>query len=182
MNRLPKDFFCSSKEPLYQSTNSCMYLGSYHNKKAILKLFPQEFPSEATQLSYQRDHNIGSLLYEKYPEQFCQPLKIVQEPNLLYEIKTYEGVSLDIHTKQEKMSLENFLDAAIKICQGIQCLHQQNIIHCDLKPHNILKNENGKFTIIDFESSYLVSLKNPKISKVQKGVNLFNFMKEHICI
>jgi serine/threonine protein kinase len=183
VNKIPKEFVTTSNEPFYRSTNSAMFLGTFEKKKAILKLYPQDLPSENVQLSYQRDHNIGSLVFERNPDFFCQPLKIVHQPNLLYEIKTYEGVSLETKIKDEKtMKVVDFLNSAIQICQGLQCLHEQNVIHCDLKPHNILQNENGKCTIIDFESSYLVSLKNPKVAKAQKGFQnfIFYFAKEPI--
>jgi serine/threonine protein kinase len=172
----PKDFQLIQSDPFYTSNNSKLYLGIFKNTKAVLKLYPQEFPSEMVKRSYERDHNISSLLFEKYPENFCEPLDFHTETNKLYEIKTYEGTSLFNQLKGggKQMKTETFLKIAIDICQGLQCIHEQNIIHCDLKPHNILKNEKDKCIIIDFESSFLVSLKNSKVSNAQKGF-FFNF-------
>jgi serine/threonine protein kinase len=94
------------------------------------------------------------------------------ETNKLYEIKSYGGTSLfNLLKGGKQMETEKFLKLSIDICQGLQNIHEQNIIHCDVKPHNILKNDKDKCFIIDFESSFLVSLKNPKVANAQKGFN-----------
>jgi serine/threonine protein kinase len=180
-NNLPLEFSLVKKDPIYESTNSYMYLGTFNGAPSVLKFFPQEFPSETVVRCYQRDHNIGSLLYEAYPDYFCRPLKFVHETNQLYAIKSFGGESLEKTIKEGHLSTENFLKVAIDICQGLQYTHEQNIIHCDVKPHNILIN-NDKCMIIDFESSFLVSLKNSKVSNAQKGFSFSTHnLKELFC-
>ena len=36
------------------------------------------------------------------------------------------------------------------VCQGLKYAHSQDIIHCDLKPGNIMINENGVAKVMDF--------------------------------
>ncbi|GAV29951.1 hypothetical protein PMKS-003457 [Pichia membranifaciens] len=63
----------------------------------------------------------------------------------LYEsiqINSYTGFSLNLVRKFTK-----------EILQGIAYLHSKNIIHCDLKPENIMISGDGIIKIIDFGSS-----------------------------
>eukprot|EP01080_Neovahlkampfia_damariscottae_P012715 gene12715-6913_t len=155
---------------IHQSENSHVFKGEFKEKEAILKHFPFAYPSEAVQLSYQQDHHIGQLLHEKYPGNFSEPLEFVHEPNMLYLIKSYEGSSLSEYINDHgRMDIKTFIITAIEICQNLHLIHEQNIVHCDIKPQNILYNEKtNKMVVIDFESSFLVSLKNPTVPKAER--------------
>jgi serine/threonine protein kinase len=173
--KIPTDFTLSQIDAIYQSKNSHIYSGFFENKKAVLKIFPDEYPAESIQHSYQRDYNIGALLYEKYPDHYSQPLKFIQEPNKLIVIKTHEGVSLSEELENvNRFDVESFLEIAIQICENVQHIHEENILHCDLKPHNILWNKK-RCTVIDFESSFLVSLKNSQVPNALRGKTVFYF-------
>jgi len=170
---VPTGFILSKNTPLiHSSQNSHVYQGTFGNKEAILKMYPFQYPSEYVQISYQQDHHVGSLLYDSYPGSFSEPLEFVHEPNKLYLIKRYEGTSLSHHLEESgKMNVDQFLTTAIEICQNLHLIHEQNIVHCDIKPQNILHNDKmDKTIIIDFESSFIVSLKNSTVPKAQRGL------------
>ena len=172
---LPSEFKAWKNEPIHKSNNSHVYSGKVGEEEAILKIFPFKFPSEETIRSYQKDFEITSILYEKYPKYFSKPIKFGQETNELYTIKTEIGISLDKYISKKKkgenyLDVEEFLKLGSKICEVVHFIHEQNIIHCDLKPQNILFDEKRNLiSIIDFESSFLVSLKNPEIKNVERG-------------
>ena len=172
----PSDFILTKTDPIHQTANSKVFLGTYEGKEAITKVFPLEFPSESIQRSYQKDHHVSSLLYEKYPDNFSEPLKFFNNQNKLFVIKTFEGISFSkLIEEQKKMDLKTFLRLAISVCENLQLIHQQNVIHCDIKPQNILYNKkNEKIIIIDSESSFLVSLKNPKVPYAERGKSKSN--------
>ena len=44
-----------------------------------------------------------------------------------------------------------------KIAEKLAILHQHHIVHCDLKPDNILIDTNGNVSIIDFTHSYMTA-------------------------
>lgn len=60
----------------------------------------------------------------------------------LYLILEYADTDLSQHMKEDK-------NIFIQICEGVNYLHQQSIIHCDLKPQNILL-VNNVVKIADF--------------------------------
>ena len=42
------------------------------------------------------------------------------------------------------------LEIAIQMCEALEVAHRNNIIHCDIKPHNILITRDGKVKVTDF--------------------------------
>jgi tetratricopeptide (TPR) repeat protein/predicted Ser/Thr protein kinase len=46
--------------------------------------------------------------------------------------------------------IDKVLDYSRQICMGLQAAHRKGIIHLDLKPHNILVDQEGKVYIVDF--------------------------------
>eukprot|EP01080_Neovahlkampfia_damariscottae_P002106 gene2106-1973_t len=179
--KVPSEFKLTSKDAIHKSANSHVFRGTYEGKEAILKVFPFDYPPESVQLAYQKDHNVSSLLYEKYPNDFAQPLNFTNEPNNLYVAKSFEGFSLAQYLKEnKKMNVEKFLNTAISVCYKLHLAHEQNVVHCDIKPQNILQSEEKQSTfIIDFESSFLVSLKNPKVPKTDRALKSKEELIEH---
>eukprot|EP01080_Neovahlkampfia_damariscottae_P007342 gene7342-11660_t len=172
MENLPLDFKLRNNGIIHTTENSHVYLGEYNNENVVLKMFPSKFPPEDVVRSYQKDYQINALLYSKHPDDFSKPIKFKNEENQLYSVKSELGVSLQQyqeHTNQ--FNVKEFLQLAIKICQSLHYIHQENVLHCDVKPQNILyEKETDRCSIIDFESSFLVSLKNPSISKNERGL------------
>ncbi|XYI03928.1 AAA family ATPase [Sorangium sp. So ce1128] len=65
-------------------------------------------------------------------------------------LEDFGGESLD-HFMDAPMSIERFLDLAVRIVAGVAELHQRDIIHKDLKPQNILVNAaTGQVKLADF--------------------------------
>ena len=62
-----------------------------------------------------------------------------------------DGVSLqDLIIKTKGLSLKNSLIVLKQLCGALQYLHESSIVHCDLKPGNILIDQIGQIHIIDF--------------------------------
>lgn len=62
-----------------------------------------------------------------------------------------EGQTLkDIIKARAPLPLEQILDISRQICAGIAEAHSRNIVHKDIKPHNILIDKNGIVKVTDF--------------------------------
>ncbi|MGC9349536.1 MAG: Stk1 family PASTA domain-containing Ser/Thr kinase, partial [Anaerolineae bacterium] len=48
------------------------------------------------------------------------------------------------------LTVPHALSLARQICSGVSLAHQNGIVHCDLKPQNILVTEDGKIKVADF--------------------------------
>jgi len=51
---------------------------------------------------------------------------------------------------EERFGLFKLLGCFVEICQGITFAHDHGVLHCDLKPSNIIVGEYGETTIVDW--------------------------------
>lgn len=52
--------------------------------------------------------------------------------------------------QRDNPSLDDRIRAALEIARGIEVIHQHGILHCDLKPQNILHTSDARLVITDF--------------------------------
>ncbi|MHC4150206.1 MAG: protein kinase domain-containing protein, partial [Planctomycetota bacterium] len=62
----------------------------------------------------------------------------------------YEGESLKERIERGPMALDEALDIAVQVAQGISRAHEENIVHRDIKPANIIITNRGEVKIVDF--------------------------------
>ena len=68
-----------------------------------------------------------------------------------------DGITLKRFMEQNKLSVINALDIAIRVAEGLRHAHMRNIVHCDIKPLNILIDKNLNPKIADFGIAKMVS-------------------------
>jgi hypothetical protein len=61
-----------------------------------------------------------------------------------------EGLPLHRYVWEKGLSLEETLALFIRVCDAVNYAHQRGVIHCDLKPSNILVANDGSPRILDF--------------------------------
>ena len=74
------------------------------------------------------------------------------EENLRYIAMRYiEGINLAEQIDKEKtLSIDMTLDYARQICRALKYAHERDIVHRDIKPQNILIQNDGKLFVTDF--------------------------------
>ena len=68
-----------------------------------------------------------------------------------------EGIPIDQYCEQNQLTLKQSLVLFIKVCKAIQYAHQNLVVHCDIKPENILVNQDGEPKVMDFGISHLLN-------------------------
>ncbi|WP_046007231.1 serine/threonine-protein kinase [Pseudoalteromonas rubra] len=66
------------------------------------------------------------------------------------------GQPLNVITQSRLLTLEEKLQIATDICKGLAYAHQQGVLHCDLKPGNILLSHVNDVKVTDFGISQLL--------------------------
>jgi serine/threonine protein kinase len=152
---------------IFQSPSSIIFetTNLQRNKKVLIKSPSKKYPSPKIIQNMKNEFQHGKMLSELYPKNFVNVYEFIETDSNVYLVSEREGVSLDeILKKKQKFELEEFLKLAVDITSSIECIHNVNMIHLDVKPSNIIVTPEGKFKIIDFGLSVLVSKKNPSIT------------------
>jgi serine/threonine protein kinase len=140
---------------------------SHCQHPVIIKILKQDYPSPQELVKYKQEyeitHNLNlvgaikSFDLEKY------------QNTLLITFEDFGGESLDClfnaaTDRQLPLSIELFLEIAIKVADGLAQVHSLHIIHKDLNPANIVFNPaTGQLKLIDFGISTVLSRENPTI-------------------
>lgn len=76
------------------------------------------------------------------------------QPYLVMEY--VRGEALDVYCTRQQLDLRQRLQLFLKVCSAVQAAHARLVLHCDLKPSNILVREDGELVLLDFGVSRLL--------------------------
>ncbi len=83
---------------------------------------------------------------------------VVSEGDVQYIIMEYvDGITLKEYLKEHKLPLNAVLEIAVRLADALQHAHSRNIIHCDIKPQNILIDKYLNPKITDFGIAKMIS-------------------------
>lgn len=81
-----------------------------------------------------------------------------QDEDVHYIVMEYiSGETLKERILREPLPIENAVRIAADIAEGLEHAHQNNLVHCDIKPHNILMTRAGRIKVTDFGIARAVS-------------------------
>jgi serine/threonine protein kinase len=155
---------------LFRSENSIVLrcIRENDNIPVVCKTTNEEFPSELQKNQMNRDFEISQLLtsnsgvlnsYERCIHN--KTVVLVMEDFSAIDLKKYLRTLPD-----NKMDVVQFLQFALHISSTLSEIHQNRILHLDIKPQNILINPDTKeLKICDFSMSEIVSIKTPFVSQ-----------------
>lgn len=119
------------------------------NQLVALKVPHLEFESDPLFFSrFQREERIGLQLNHPYILKFIA----VENKNRPYLVTEYlKGCTLEHLLKAMRpLPEKDALKLASLICEALQHMHEQGVIHRDLKPQNVMLCSNGSIRLMDF--------------------------------
>ncbi|MEH2261906.1 trifunctional serine/threonine-protein kinase/ATP-binding protein/sensor histidine kinase [Nostoc sp.] len=158
-------------EQLYNGSRTLVYRGyrGTDHKPVVIKLLKNSYPSFSELVQFRNQYTIAKnlnspLIVQTYSlEPYQNGYALVMED--------FRGISLKEWAIKEgnRLSLGDFLEIAIALCNSLDILYRERIIHKDIKPANILINpETKEVKLIDFSIASLLpretqTLINPNV-------------------
>jgi serine/threonine protein kinase len=109
------------------------------------------------------EYKVGRQIDHPYVRK-CYKLKkirsILKVRELLLSMELFDGKNLE---DSPTLSLLDVLLVFRMVASGLNAMHQQGYVHCDIKPNNILLNESGSIKIIDLGQSCKIGTVKPRI-------------------
>jgi tetratricopeptide (TPR) repeat protein/tRNA A-37 threonylcarbamoyl transferase component Bud32 len=101
-------------------------------------VYRRHFQQEAERASRFSDAHVAAL-YD-----------VLEEQGEIFLVMEYvEGENLRQRMRR-RMSLEQFFEIATQCAEALAAAHQRGIVHCDIKPENIMLTTTGQVKILDF--------------------------------
>ena len=85
-----------------------------------------------------------------------------------------EGQSLDKRIEQGPVKIAEALDIAQQIGRGLEAAHDKKIVHRDMKPGNVMVDEKGHVTVMDFGLALLTE--GSKLTQLDTTVGTVAYM------
>ncbi|MEH2368587.1 ATP-binding sensor histidine kinase [Nostoc sp.] len=157
-------------EELYNGSRTLVYRGYRESDSLpiVIKLLKNPYPSFSELLSFRNQYTIAKNLNSPLIVQ-TYSLEPYQNGYVLV-MEDFGGISLkDWRVRGRRQSLQEFLEIAIALCNALDILYRERIIHKDIKPANILINpETKQVKLIDFSIASLLpretqTLINPNV-------------------
>ncbi|MDJ1182471.1 AAA family ATPase [Roseofilum sp. BLCC_M143] len=142
---------------IYESDRTRVYRGQNveNGQPVIIKLMSNAYPSFGELVRFRNQYAIVKNLeiegivktyaLERYENRYALIMEDIG------------GVSFAEYQRRTSLSIEQFLDIAVQLADILHHLHQNNIIHKDIKPANILiQPKTHQVKLIDFSISTLL--------------------------
>ncbi|MDB9515329.1 AAA family ATPase [Kamptonema animale CS-326] len=158
-------------ETVYSGSRTLVYRGirTHDQLPVIIKLLKNDYPSFSELVQFRNQYTITKNLNSP---PIVQTYSLEQYQNgYALVMEDFGGISLHEWAIKGKntLSLTEFLQIAIALCNALDILYQERIIHKDIKPSNILINSVTKqVKLIDFSIASLLpretqEIQNPNV-------------------
>ncbi|KAL0726266.1 hypothetical protein Bca4012_022359 [Brassica carinata] len=127
-----------------------LYKGTYYSQEVAIKILKPERLDSELEKEFSQEVFIMRKVRHKNVVQFIGAC--TKPPHLCIVTEFMPGGSVYdyLHKQKGVFKLPALFKVAIDICKGMNYLHQNNIIHRDLKAANLLMDENEVVKVADF--------------------------------
>lgn len=138
MSENNKDF--TNIKPFHVSThgNSRLFTANYNGRKVIIKALKAEVADDAQcRENLKKEYELTSELEYKFIRK-ALGFENIEGLGDCIILEYIDGKSLAEHVRVGTLNEKQIKSVLIDLCDGLNYMHQRGIIHCDLKPENII--------------------------------------------
>lgn len=145
---------------LGQGGMGVVYLGERvdpdFQRRVAIKMLHQQGEQEPLQRQLRKERQILAALDHPHIARLIDGGATAEgRPYLIMEY--IEGRSLTTYASVERLSITERLRLFLPVCSAVHYAHQRQIVHCDLKPGNILVTFSGHPKLVDFGVARLLN-------------------------
>ncbi|MEH1972675.1 MAG: AAA family ATPase [Nostoc sp.] len=154
-----EQLYSGSRTQVYRAVRECDRL------PVIIKLLKREYPTFSELVQFRNQYAIAKNL--DIPG-IIKPYSLEPDRNgYALVMEDFGGISLRQFTQGKTLTLEQFLPIALQLLDTLHQLHQQRVIHKDIKPANILIHPDSKqIKLIDFSIASLLPRETQEIQSI----------------
>lgn len=129
-----------------------VYKGKDHmlNRYVAIKVLKREFREDSTFVKKFRSEAqaAAGLMHPNIVNVY----DVGEDRGLYYMVmELVEGITLKEYIdRKDRLSSKEVISIAIQMCNGIEAAHERQIVHRDIKPHNVMISKDGKVKVTDF--------------------------------
>ncbi|MEA5599952.1 AAA family ATPase [Nostoc sp. UHCC 0252] len=144
-----EQLYSGSRTYVYRAVREC------DRQPVVIKLLKRKYPSFSELIQFRNQYAIANNL--DIPG-IIKPYNLEPYHNgYVMVMEDFGGISLRQFTQGQPLALEQFLAIALQLLDTLHQLHQQRVIHKDIKPSNILIHPDTKeIKLIDFSIASLL--------------------------
>ncbi len=118
-------------------------------REVAIKVLPEHFADEPERLK-RFEREATTLASLNHPN-VAQIFGVDQVGDMCFLVlELVPGESLEARLKRGPLTLDEALDVAKQIAEGLEAAHEAGVIHRDLKPANVLITPDGRVKVLDF--------------------------------
>jgi eukaryotic-like serine/threonine-protein kinase len=127
------------------------------DKEVAIKLLPELTPAGAQRLA-EEIRILARLEHPNIARLIDGDIDAEGQPYLVMEL--VDGQPISQYCLRHKLDLKARISLLIQVIDAVTHAHRQLVVHCDIKPANILVNTDGQVRLVDFGIAGLLSSTN----------------------
>jgi len=75
---------------------------------------------------------------------------VTEDGTAYIALELVDGVPITVYAREHRLGLRARLGLFVSTCRAVEAAHRALIVHCDLKPSNVLVTKDGEVKLLDF--------------------------------